>query len=214
MLKFLKKHRCCTISFSLLLSIFCYFYLTCFRYMADKSDHRHYPIPPLTETWSKTIEYKSLPNVKYNKCIMLSFDYEKLEKNLKNVFGEKYYNEVYSYEYDFKYTLHHINKITEAEFYQEAKEKPHFVLKIYKNNNLIEVVDLYFSYIKRAERIRHNGKSLLTLQIMSHPGYKKKRCYSFEENSQYKFEITNDTIVPEFKDVDVFFSIGPIEPKI
>lgn len=56
--------------------------------MADKSDHRHYPIPPLTETWSKTIEYKSLPNVKYNKCIMLSFDYEKLEKNLKNVFGE------------------------------------------------------------------------------------------------------------------------------
>ncbi|QIM62442.1 hypothetical protein A1D29_03515 [Pasteurellaceae bacterium Orientalotternb1] len=182
--------------------------------MADKSDHRHYPIPPLTETWSKTIEYKSLPNVKYNKCIMLSLDYKKIEENLKKAFGEKYYNEVYRYEYDLKYTRHHINKMAESEFYQEARKKPHFKLNIYKNNLFIETVDLYFSVYKGSSMIRVDNRKIMKSQLVSNPGYKKKRCYSFEENTQYRLEIINDTIVPEFKDVDVFFSIGPIEPKI
>lgn len=210
MIKFLKKHQCCLSFLSIVLAIFTYFYLTYFRYEADRYDDRHYPLPPLTEKWSTTIEYKALPHVKFNKCLLLTYNSSKLDENLKKRFGERYYDEVYQH----KYTLYHVEDITEEEFYQEAKAKPHFWLKIYKENVLVETRELYFTNMKYSGHLKVDGKEFFTMEIIARPGYKQKSCYSFDEDTQYRLEIINDTIVPEFEDVDVFFTIKPITPKV
>lgn len=214
MLSFFRKHRCCTVSFCILFSISAYFYLTYVLYEPDRYDDRHYSLPPLTETWTKTIEYKALPYVKFRKCLLLSFDYKKVEENLKKFVGEKYYDEVYAREYDYKYMLFHTEKISEEVFYKEAKEKPHFQLEIYRNNILLEKQDLYFSNSNGVVPIEIDSKKFHMEQFIGRPGYKQGKCYHFEPGSQYRLEIINDTIVPEFKDVDVFFTIGPITPKV
>ena len=48
-----------------------YYYFNYAIYNDDKFDFHHYPIPPLTEKWTKTIEYKTLPPVKIRKCVVI-----------------------------------------------------------------------------------------------------------------------------------------------
>lgn len=221
----IKKHPVCTVFLILPFVIYGYLYFTDFRYDDDKNDFRHYPIPPLTEKWTKTIEYKSLPNVKFSKCFILSFNDEQLEHNVNKMFGKNFVNRVstdgeytieityYDEVYTRKYSLYHTQNITEEEFYKEAKEKPHFWLKIYQDGVLLETRELYFSDFLSSSRIKIGDRELSAPGIISTPGYKQGYCHNFAEDTQYKLEIINDQIIPEFQDVEVFFTLRPVLHK-
>ena len=226
MINFLKRHYILTAFLGLSLGIYIYLYFTDFRYDDDRHDFRHYPIPPLTEKWSKTIEYKTLPNVKFRKCFMISFNSSQLSTNVNKMFGQNFVNKIFKYKehtmvityydevYTRKYELEHTEDLTEEEFYTEAKTKPHFWLKIYQDDVLLENRELYFTNFRSSSRIKIGDRELYAPGIIGRPGYKDGYCHDFSENTNYRLEIINDQIIPEFHDVEVFFTLRPVQPKV
>lgn len=225
MIQFFKKHYIVTAFLLMPLVCYIYLYFTKYRYDDDMKDFRPYPIPPLTEKWTKTIEYKTLPRVKYSKCFMLTFNSEKLSDNVNKMYGKDFVNNVFEFNghtfvdtyydevYRRKYWLHHTEHITEEEFYKEAKGKPHFWLKIYQNNVLLETRELYFANFISFDSMKIGNKEFFTVSIIGRPGHKQGYCHDFDENTRYKLEIINDQIIPEYQDVEVFFTIRPYTPK-
>lgn len=223
MINFLKRHYILTAFLALPFGIYIYLYFTDFRYDDDLHDFRHYPIPPLTEKWSKTIEYKTLPKVKFRKCFIISFNESQLRANVNKMFGEGYISIItdeqdsqryYSEAYTRKYGLYHTEDLTEEEFYAEAKTKPHFWLKIYQDNVLLENRELYFTNFNSSSDIKIGDRELYAPGIIGRPGYKDGYCHDFSENTNYRLEIINDQIIPEFHDVEVFFTLRPVQPKV
>ena len=220
--QFLRKHYILTIFLLMPFVIYTYLYFTDFRYDDDKHDFRHYPIPPLTEKWTKTIEYKTLPHVKFRKYFLLSFNREQLEDNVNKMFGENYISIIshkkdsqryYREAYQRKYSLYHTEDLTDEEFYKEAKEKPHFWLKIYQNDVLLETRELYFINFNSWDTIEIDNHKLNTTSIIGRPGHKQGYGHNFAEDTRYKLEIINDQIIPEFHDVEVFFTVRPVLNK-
>lgn len=220
MIQFFKKHYILTVFLLMPLICYIYLYFTDFRYDEDRFDHRHYPIPPLTEKWTKTIEYKTLPHVKFSKCFVLSFNGYQLADNVNRMLGKNYISVVseqkdsqryYSEAYTRKYSLYHTQYITEEEFYREAKEKPHFWIKIYQNNVLLEIRELYFSdFLSSSSNINIGNREFSAPGIIGTPGYKQGYCHKFSEDTHYRLEIINDQIIPEFHNVEVFFTLRPV----
>lgn len=220
--QFLRKHYILTIFLLMPFVIYTYLYFTDFRYNDDRHDFRHYPIPPLTEKWTKTIEYKTLPHVKFRKYFLLSFNREQLEDNVNKMFGENYISIIshkkdsqryYREAYQRKYSLYHTEDLTDEEFYKEAKEKPHFWLKIYQNDVLLETRELYFINFNSWDTIEIDNHKLNTTSIIGRPGHKQGYGHNFAEDTRYKLEIINDQIIPEFHDVEVFFTVRPVLNK-
>lgn len=224
--QFLRKHYILTALILISLGGYIYLYFTDFRYDDDKHDLRHYPIPPLTEKWTQTIEYKTLPHVKFNKCFFISFNGAQLSDNVNKMFGKGFVNKIVEFEgrtfvgtyydevYTTKYSIYHTDDLTEEEFYKEAKEKPHFWLKIYQNEVLLETRELYFSDYLSSSKIKIGSRELFAPGIIGIPGYKQEHCHEFAEDTLYKLEIISDQIIPEFHDVEVFFTLGPYTPKV
>ena len=169
MIQFIRKHYILTALALILLGGYVYLYFTDFRYDDDMRDFRHYPIPPLTEKWTKTIEYKTLPHVKFSKCFILSFNGYQLSDNVNKMFGEGYISiisdqedsqQYYREAYTSNYLLYHTEDLTDEEFYKEAKEKPHFWLKIYQDDVLLETRELYFTNFKSSSEIKIGNREL------------------------------------------------------
>lgn len=186
--QFLRKHYILTIFLLMPFVIYTYLYFTDFRYDDDRHDFRHYPIPPLTEKWTKTIEYKTLPHVKFRKYFLLSFNREQLEDNVNKMFGENYISIIsdkkdsqryYREAYARKYSLYHTEDLTDEEFYKEAKEKPHFWLKIYQNDVLLETRELYFTNFKSWDTIEIDNHKLNATSIIGRPGHKQGYGHDF-----------------------------------
>ena len=220
--QFLRKHYILTIFLLMPFVIYTYLYFTDFRYDDDKFYFRHYPIPPLTEKWTQTIEYKTLPHVKFSKCFVISFNSDQLEDNVNKMFGENYISIIshkkdsqryYREAYQRKYSLYHTEDLTDEEFYKEAKEKPHFWLKIYQNDVLLETRELYFINFNSWDTIEIDNHKLTTTSIIGRPGHKQGYGHNFAEDTRYKLEIINDQIIPEFHDVEVFFTVRPVLNK-
>ena len=55
MFKFFRKHYILTIFLLMPFFLYGYYYFNYTIYNDDKFDFHHYPIPPLTEKWTKTI---------------------------------------------------------------------------------------------------------------------------------------------------------------
>ena len=99
--------------------------------------------------------------------------------------------------------------ITDEEFYKEAKEKPHFWLKIYQNDVLLETRKLYFTNFKSWDTIEIDNHKLNTTSIIGRPVHKQGYGHDFAEDTRYKLEIINDQIIPEFHDIKIFFTVRP-----
>ena len=225
MFKFFRKHYILTIFLLMPFFLYGYYYFNYVIYDDDRFDHRHYPIPPLTEKYTETIEYKTLPHVKFSKCFLLTFNTEKLSKNVNEMFGKDFENEEFEFKgrvfittyydkfYTRKYSTYYTGDLTDNEFYKEAKEKPHFWLKIYKDDILLETRELYFTDFISWDTIKIDNRKFYTTSIIGVYGNKKVYCHNFSENTTYKLEIINDQVVPEFQNVEVFFTLRPLLNK-
>ena len=201
MIQFIRKHYILTALALILLGGYVYLYFTDFRYDDDMRDFRHYPIPPLTEKWTKTIEYKTLPNVKFRKCFMLSLDDTSMLTT--DMVEENPDKQQYSYLY--------VEKLTEEQYYAEAQTKPHFELKIYKDDVLLEQKRIYFTIFRGSFLSEFDGKEIMLGHIQGYFESRRSACYAFSENTDYRIELTNDTVLPKFQNVGAFFTIRPPE---
>ena len=201
MIQFIRKHYILTALALILLGGYVYLYFTDFRYDDDKNDFRHYPIPPLTEKWTKTIEYKTLPKVKVRKCFRLSLNLNNTSILTTNMLEEDPDKQQYNY--------HHVNKLTEEQYYAEAREKPHFEVKIYKDDVLLEQKRIYFTTLEGGSSHKFDGKEMWLVHIEGDFDPQHSACYAFVENTDYKIELTNDTLLPRYRNVGAFFTIRP-----
>ena len=79
---------------------------------------------------------------------------------------------------------------------------------------LLETRELYFTNFKSSSKIKIGDRELSALDIIGRPGHKQGHCHDFAEDTLYKLEIISDQIIPEFHDVEVFFTIRPYTPKV
>ena len=77
----------------------------------------------------------------------------------------------------------------------------------------MQQVARYFTNFKSSSKIKIGDRELSALGIIGRPGYKQGYCHDFAENTLYKLEIINDQIVPEFQNVEVFFTLRPVLNK-
>ena len=204
MLKFFRKHYILTIFLLMPFFLYGYYYFTYVRYHDDRIDFRHYPIPSLTEKWTKTIEYDTLPIMKLARYFVIAFNWKQLEENLEKEFGKQYYDNVY----EKKYSPYNGFNLDNERFYENEKDKPIFVVKVYKGERLLETRIIYFTEMLSSETITIDNGYIDTMGIVSY------NSFYLHEKSHYRFEITNVKKLPEFENVDVFLTIRPISPKI
>ena len=208
--QFLKKHYI-FMAFLLITFVICiYFYLTYFRYQPDRYDHRYYPIPAFSGSWSKTIEYTPLPHVKFKKCFLVAFNYLQLQKNLENMFGEEYYNDIYLRK---KYDFSRVWDLTYEDFLMESKQKPHFLLKIYQDDKLIKTQSISFAYYRSNPALKIDNREFFITEMMGLIKPQIGFCYQFSEKSRYRLEIISDTVLPEHQGIETYLIIKPILTK-
>ncbi len=186
------NHILCMVFFVIFISGAVLFYFHR-RDMNDLADKRWYPIN-ITESGKITIEYKTRSYVKYHKCFKLAFERDSFDK-----LPDKYYN-LYK---------QHSNYYTASSevFYAETKNKPHFLVKIYKEGILESEENLYMmamSYYGR-ENINHQKISVRVLD--GEFGPQSGACYKFLADTHYTIEIINDTPLPEYKGVPTYLGL-------
>ena len=201
MIKFIKKHP---IFILLLLSPFVayiYFYLTSFRYDKDRYDKRYYPIT-LTEKWSKTIEYSTLPKVKFWKCFLLEVN----SQQMFNKLGERNYYDVFNYKYSAVRTW----QLSDEAFLNDMQAKPRFLLQIYKGNTLVQNEIIYIASFYGSYSIRIGDKKFYVQGILGETQARRDACYEFDEDTHYRIVLSNETPTNEFQGVDTYLSIKPV----
>ena len=75
---------------------------------------------------------------------------------------------------------------------------------------LLETLELYFTNFKPSSEVKIGERELSAPGIIGRPGHKQGYCHDFAEDTLYKLEIINDQIIPEFHDVEVFFTLRPV----
>ena len=197
MIKFFKKNRICTV-FLLIISVY---YLSYGRYLKDGGDRRWYLIN-LAEKSEKIIEYKTSSNIKHSKCFVLSFEINSFKENIGD-FGDLFYPRKYN-----PYTL------TDEQFYSYLiKGKPHFSIKIFKNEALVENKEIYITTSLSSSFEEIDGKEIDLYVSFGHFKPRTSACYHFEENSFYKIVVTNNIPLSQYQDVITFLGIIPILNK-
>lgn len=199
MISFIKKHPIFVLLLLTPFVTYVYFYFTSFRYEKDRYDKRYYPIT-LTEKWSKTIEYKTLPKVKFWKCFLLEVNGNQMLDKV----GERYYSEVYNYKYSRTWGL------SDEEFLNDIQEKPRFLLQIYKDDMLVQNEIIYMAAFYGSYAISIEGKEIKVKGIVGQTQSRRDACYGFDEDSYYKIVLTNEAPTNEFQGVDTYLSIKPV----
>lgn len=190
---FARKHRYYKFIILLLLiygAVWFYFYR---RDMNDLADKRWYPIN-ITEAGKITIEYKTRSYVKYHKCFKLAFDEVTFDK-----LPDKYYRL-------YKINSNYYTSGSEI-FYAETKNKPHFIVKIYKEGVLEAEENLYMMEMSYNGRENINDQKLLVRVLDGFFGPQSGACHKFLADTHYTIEVINDTPLPEYKGVPTYLGL-------
>lgn len=194
-MEWIRKHWVCTFLILLLLVygvIQFYFHR---RDVNDLADKRWYPIN-ITETGKITIEYKTRSYVKYHKCFKLAFD--------KVAFDKMKHSDLY---HDF-YLNHSNYYVASSEvFYAETKNKPHFIVKIYKEGVLEAEENLYMMVMSYYANENINDKELSVRVLAGFFGPQSGACHKFLADTYYTIEVINDTPLPEYEGIPTYLGL-------
>ncbi|WP_101774592.1 hypothetical protein [Pasteurella oralis] len=182
-----------------LLFVLIFYYLNS-RHKPDREDTPLYSID-LSKKFTKVIDYQTKKHIKHYKCFVLLFELNSFEEKLgifPVVFNPKYN----------PYTL------TDEQFYSSLIiGKPHFLLNLYKDGELILKKEIYITASESSFGEIVDGKRISLGQAYGHFKPRTSACYDFIENSHYTIELINDTPLPQYQGVETFFSIRHIYNK-
>ena len=205
MIRFIRKHRICSLFIFLLLCLTIYSCIQEYEIREDYRVHRqeHWEQIDITKVGTKVINYHNRSG-RYIRCFYLGFkldefharfDQESEVEKMYNINNPDYMNE------------------TGERFYNWIKNRPQFIIKIYKEETLVKE-SLLYAVDKHSKSQMQVGNQEINLQLLSMsfaPG--QSACYHFEDNTSYMIELINNTPLPIYNGITTVFGFGVVAPK-
>ena len=205
MISFIRKHRICSLFIFLLLCLTIYSCIQEYEIREDYRVHRqeHWEKIDITKTGTKVINYHNRSG-RYIRCFYLGFkldefharfDQESEVEEMYNINNPDYMNE------------------TGERFYNWIKNRPQFIIKIYKEETLVKE-SLLYAVSENSISKEQVGNQEINLQLLSMsfaPG--QSACYHFEDNTSYMIELINNTPLPIYNGITTVFGFGVVAPK-
>ena len=206
MIRFIRKHRICSLFIFLLLCLTIYSCIQEYEIREDYRVHRqnYWEKIDITKTGTKVINYHNRSG-RYIRCFYLGFkldefharfDQESEVEKMYNIKNPDYMNE------------------TGERFYNWIKNRPQFIIKIYKEETLVKESLLYAvdKHSISKEQVGNQEIDLKLLSMSFAPG--QSACYHFEDDTSYAIELINNTPLPIYKGITTVFGLGVVAPKI
>lgn len=205
MIRFIRKHRICSLFIFLLLCLTIYSCIQEYEIREDYRVHRqdHWEKIDITKAGTKVINYHNRSG-RYIRCFYLGFkldefharfDHESEVEKMYNIKNPDYMNE------------------TGERFYNWIKNRPQFIIKIYKEEALVKE-SLLYAVSENSISKEQVGNQEINLQLLSMsfaPG--QSACYHFEDNTSYVIELINNTPLPIYNGITTVFGLGVVAPK-
>ena len=205
MIRFIRKHRICSLFIFLLLCLTIYSCIQEYEIREDYRVHRqdHWEKIDITKAGTKVINYHNRSG-RYIRCFYLGFkldefharfDHESEVEEMYNIKNPDYMNE------------------TGERFYNWIKNRPQFIIKIYKEEALVKE-SLLYAVSENSISKEQVGNQEINLQLLSMsfaPG--QSACYHFEDNTSYVIELINNTPLPIYNGITTVFGLGVVAPK-
>ena len=205
MIRFIRKHRICSLFIFLLLCLTIYSCIQEYEIREDYRVHRqnYWEKINITKTGTKVINYHNRSG-RYIRCFYLGFkldefharfDQESEVEKMYNINNPDYMNE------------------TSERFYNWIKNRPQFIIKIYKEETLVKE-SLLYAVDKHTKSQMQVGNQEINLQLLSMsfaPG--QSACYHFEDDTSYAIELINNTPLPIYNGITTVFGFGVVAPK-
>ena len=197
MIRFIRKHRICSLFIFLLLCLTIYSCIQEYEIREDYRVHRqeHWEQIDITKVGTKVINYHNRSG-RYIRCFYLGFkldefharfDQESEVEEMYNINNPDYMNE------------------TGERFYNWIKNRPQFIIKIYKEETLVKESLLYAvdKHSISKEQVGNQEIDLKLLSMSFAPG--QSACYHFEDDTSYAIELINNTPLPIYKGITTVF---------
>ena len=205
MIRFIRKHRICSLFIFLLLCLTIYSCIQEYEIREDYRVHRqeHWEQIDITKVGTKVINYHNRSG-RYIRCFYLGFkldefqarfDHESEVEKMYNINNPDYMNE------------------TGERFYNWIKNRPQFIIKIYKEETLVKE-SLLYAVDKHSKSQMQVGNQEINLQLLSMsfaPG--QSACYHFEDDTSYTIELINNTPLLIYNGITTVFGFGVVAPK-
>ena len=205
MIRFIRKHRICSLFIFLLLCLTIYSCIQEYEIREDYRVHRqdHWEQIDITKAGTKVINYHNRSG-RYIRCFYLGFkldefharfDHESEVEKMYNIKNPDYMNE------------------TGERFYNWIKNRPQFIIKIYKEETLVKE-SLLYAVSENSISKEQVGNQEINLQLLSMsfaPG--QSACYHFEDDTSYAIELINNTPLPIYNGITTVFGFGVVAPK-
>ena len=205
MISFIRKHRICSLFIFLLLCLTIYSCIQEYEIREDYRVHRqdHWEQIDITKVGTKVINYHNRSG-RYIRCFYLGFkldefharfDQESEVEEMYNINNPDYMNE------------------TGERFYNWIKNRPQFIIKIYKEETLVKESLLYAvdKHSISKEQVGNQEIDLKLLSMSFAPG--QSACYHFEDDTSYAIELINNTPLPIYNGITTVFGFGVVAPK-
>ena len=205
MIRFIRKHRICSLFIFLLLCLTIYSCIQEYEIREDYRVHRqdHWEKIDITKAGTKVINYHNRSG-RYIRCFYLGFkldefharfDQESEVEEMYNINNPDYMNE------------------TGERFYNWIKNRPQFIIKIYKEETLVKESLLYAvdKHSISKEQVGNQEIDLKLLSMSFAPG--QSACYHFEDDTSYAIELINNTPLLIYNGITTVFGFGVVAPK-
>ena len=205
MIRFIRKHRICSLFIFLLLCLTVYSCIQEYEIREYYVVHRqnYWEKIDITKAGTKVINYHNRSG-RYIRCFYLGFkldefqarfDHESEVEKMYNINNPDYMNE------------------TGERSYNWIKTRPQSIIKIYKEETLVKE-SLLYAVDKHSKSQMQVGNQEINLQLLSMsfaPG--QSACYHFEDNTSYMIELINNTPLPIYNGITTVFGLGVVAPK-
>jgi len=180
--------------------LLCLTIYSCIQEYEIREDYRvhrqdHWEKIDITKAGTKVINYHNRSG-RYIRCFYLGFkldefharfDHESEVEKMYNIKNPDYMNE------------------TGERFYNWIKNRPQFIIKIYKEETLVKE-SLLYAVSENSISKEQVGNQEINLQLLSMsfaPG--QSACYHFEDNTSYVIELINNTPLPIYNGITTVF---------
>ena len=206
MISFIRKHRICSLFIFLLLCLTIYSCIQEYEIREDYRVHRqdHWEKIDITKAGTKVINYHNRSG-RYIRCFYLGFNLDEFHARFDQ---ESEVEEMYNIN-----NPDYMNQTGER-FYNWIKNRPQFIIKIYKEETLVKESLLYAvdKHSISKEQVGNQEIDLKLLSMSFAPG--QSACYHFEDDTSYAIELINNTPLPIYKGITTVFGLGVVAPKI
>ena len=205
MIRFIRKHRICSLFIFLLLCLTIYSCIQEYEIREDYRVHRQdlWEQIDITKAGTKVINYHNRSG-RYIRCFYLGF---KLDEFHARFDQESEVEKMYSIT-----RTDYVNE-TDERFYNWVKNKPQFIIMIYKGERLVKESPLYATHYTGIGHRKVNNQEINLQQLSMSFAPGKSACYHFEDDTSYAIELINNTPLPIYNGITTVFGLGVVAPK-